>query len=59
MQYEYNDIFHLKGDLLTHINIVAHEIHTQANSAPVNVKPYQIFKKHKEKVHKQIRLTMK
>ena len=55
----YNNIFHLKGDphqyCLMHINIVAHEIHTQVDSATVNVKSYQIPEKHKKEVHKQIR----
>ena len=39
---QYNNIFHLKGDPLTHTDTVAHEIHTQVDSAPVNVKPYRI-----------------
>jgi len=38
---QYNDMFHLKGDPLTHINYytVAHEIYMQVDSASVNVKP--------------------
>ena len=41
-----------------HTNTVTHEIHTQVNSAPVNVKSYRIPEKHKEEVHKQIRTML-
>ena len=48
---DFNDIFHLEGDLLTHTTAVAHEINTRIDSASVNVRPYRLPEKHKEEVN--------
>ena len=47
----FNNIFHLKGDILTHTTAVAHEINTRTDNAPVNVRPYRLPEKHKEEVN--------
>lgn len=48
---DFHDIFHLKGDVLLHIKAVVHEITTRIDSAPVNVRPYRLPEKYKEKVN--------
>ncbi|KAG5314429.1 POL4 protein, partial [Pseudoatta argentina] len=47
---DFNDIFHLEGDILTHTITVAHEINTRTDNAPVNVLSYRLPEKHKEEV---------
>ncbi|KAL6255509.1 hypothetical protein P5V15_013845 [Pogonomyrmex californicus] len=48
--HEYNDVFHL-GDTLTCTKI-KHEVTVQTDSSPVNVRPYCLPEKHKDKVNK-------
>ncbi|KAM0726180.1 Retrovirus-related Pol polyprotein from transposon 412 [Formica fusca] len=55
----YSDIFHIEGELLTCTNTIAHKIATQADSLPVNVRPYRLPKKHKEEVNRQVREMLK
>jgi len=56
---DYQDIFYLKGDSLTCITIIAYEINTLADTAPVNVRPYRPPKKHKMEVNRQIKEMLK
>lgn len=50
---EYNDIFHLDGDLLTCTNTVTHDIPT-ISEAPITAKTYRYPEIHKQEVNKQI-----
>ncbi|KAM0729433.1 Retrovirus-related Pol polyprotein from transposon 297 [Formica fusca] len=54
----YSDIFHIEGEPLTCTNTIAHKIATQADSSPVNVRPYRLSEKHKE-VNRQVREMLK
>jgi len=47
---DFCDIFHLEQDTLTCTTAIAHEIITRIDSAPMNVRPYRLPEKHKEKV---------
>jgi len=49
----------LEGDPLTCITIITHEINTHADTAPVNVRPYRLPKKHKMEVNRQIKEMLK
>jgi len=40
--------------MMTFITVVAHEIITNVNSAPVNVRSYRLSEKYKEEVNRQI-----
>lgn len=50
---EFNDIFHLEGDILTATKTVHHEIRTTSQT-PIHVKSYRFPECHKEEVNKQI-----
>ena len=52
---DFNDIFHLKEDILMHITAAMHEINMHTDSVPVNVQPYRLPEKHKEEVNQQIK----
>lgn len=47
IRVEFNDIFLLKGDKLTHINQVIHHIRTQLGHPLINQKMYRLPEKHK------------
>jgi len=40
--------------MLTFTIVVAHEITTKVDSAPVNVRPYRLPEKHKKEMNRQI-----
>lgn len=50
---EFNDLFHLEGDQLTHTDIVKHEI-PLISDKPVFVKPYRLPESQKQEVYQQI-----
>jgi len=50
---DFCDIFHLEQDTLTCTTVIAHEITTRVDSAPVN-RPYRLPEKHKKEVNRQI-----
>ena len=56
---EYSDVFYIEGEPLTCTNTVTHQIATQANSAPVNVRPYRLPEKHKDEVNRQVQEMLK
>ncbi|KMQ83001.1 hypothetical protein RF55_21213, partial [Lasius niger] len=51
---DFSDVLHLDGEPLTCTDTVAHQIATQADSSPVNVRPYRLPEKHKEEVNRQV-----
>lgn len=51
--HNYNQIFHLEGDLLTTTNAIMHEIKTTSNT-PINSKTYRYPEVHKSEVNNQI-----
>lgn len=56
---EYSDVFHNEGEALTYTNTIAHQIATQADSSPVNVRPYRLPEKHKTEVNRQVQEMLK
>lgn len=52
--HEYNHIFHVKGDTLTHTNAIEHEIPTSSQT-PINTKSYRYPQVYKEEVDRQIK----
>ncbi|KMQ86433.1 hypothetical protein RF55_14577 [Lasius niger] len=46
--FSFNDVLHLDGEPLTFTDTVVHQIATQADSSPVNVRLYRLPEKHKE-----------
>lgn len=56
---EYNDVFHLEGETLTHTTKIEHEITTRIDSAPVNIRPYRLPERHKNEVDRQIKEMLK
>jgi hypothetical protein len=51
--HEFNRIFHLECDTLTHTDSIVHEIPT-TSSVPVSAKTYRYPEVHKKEVDKQI-----
>ncbi|KMQ83882.1 hypothetical protein RF55_18871 [Lasius niger] len=51
---DFSDVLHLDGEPLTCTDTVAHQIATQADSSPVNVRPYHLLEKHKEEINRQV-----
>ncbi|KAM0735323.1 Retrovirus-related Pol polyprotein from transposon 17.6 [Formica fusca] len=51
----FSDIFYIEGDALTYTPTITHEITVQANSAPVNIRPYRLPEKHKQEVNQQVK----
>lgn len=52
--HDYPDLFHLEGDLLTHTDVVQHEIDLRPNTAPIFVRQYRIPEGSREEVNRQI-----
>ncbi|XP_029659455.1 uncharacterized protein LOC115233278 [Formica exsecta] len=59
MPQDFSDVMHIEGEPLTCTDTVAHKIATQADSSPVNVRPYRLPEKHKEEVNRQVREMLK
>jgi len=51
---DYNDVFHLDGEILTSTSAAQHEIMTRSDTAPVNTRPYRLPEKHKAEVNRQV-----
>ncbi|XP_070169655.1 uncharacterized protein [Polyergus mexicanus] len=51
---DFSDVMHIEGEPLTCTDTVAHKIATQADSSPVNVRPYRLPEKHKEEVNQPL-----
>lgn len=51
---EFNDIFYLEGDHLTHTDAVKHTILTDPCKPPINVRPYRLPHVHREEIDKQV-----
>lgn len=50
----YNDIFYLEGDKLTHTNTIMHEIPLTNDAKTVNIKPYRLPLSQREEINKQM-----
>lgn len=54
LRTEFNDVFHLEGDVSTSTNLVMHDIPTVNVNAPIISKTYRYPEIHKKEVDKQI-----
>lgn len=51
---EYNDLFFLPGDYLTHSDSITHTIDVGDKQPPINVRPYRLPQIHKDEINKQL-----
>lgn len=51
---EYNDLFFLPGDYLTHSDSITHTINVGDKQPPINVRPYRLPHVHKDEINKQL-----
>ena len=51
---EYQDIFHLPGEMLSSTSVVKHEIRLEPGTEPVNTRPYRLPESQKPEVRRQV-----
>lgn len=51
---EYNEIFYLEGDTLTHTNSITHKIDLESNSKPIYCKPFRLPFSQRQEIDKQV-----
>lgn len=51
---EYNDLFFLPGDYLTHSDSITHTIDVGDKQPPINIRPYRLPHIHKDEINKQL-----
>lgn len=56
---EFNDIFHIPGDVLTATDAITHKIHMIPNSSPKNVKQYRLPHALRAEVDRQVEEMLK
>ena len=51
---DYQDIFHLPGEMLSSTSVVKHEIRLEPGTEPVNTRPYRLPESQKPEVRRQV-----
>jgi len=51
---DYQDVFHLPGEVLSSTTTFKHEIRLQPGTEPVNTKPYRLSESQKQEVRRQV-----
>lgn len=53
--FEYNEVFHIKGDKLSSTNATTHRIPLVEGTVPINTKPYRLPYHQKENLENEVR----
>ena len=51
---DYQNIFHLPGEILSSTKVVKHEIRLEPGAEPVNIRPYRLPESQKSEVRRQV-----
>lgn len=52
--HNYEDLFYLEGDVLSHTNAITHEINLVPGSKPIHVKQYRLPLSQREEINRQV-----
>lgn len=56
---EYNSVFYLEGDILSHTDTITHRIEINEGIKPINTKPYRLAMSQREEIGKQVEKMLK